>query len=45
MKRFAFILSACSTGKFSVKQCKQITDTKTECFTFEVDGESDFIPF
>lgn len=38
-----FILSACSTGTFLVKQCKELTDTETECFTFEVEGDADII--
>ncbi|KKN12031.1 hypothetical protein LCGC14_1020510 [marine sediment metagenome] len=41
----AFVLTACSGTKLSIKQgCKQITSTEVECTTI-ISGDSDILPF
>ncbi|KKM18439.1 hypothetical protein LCGC14_1433300 [marine sediment metagenome] len=42
---FVFVLTACGGTKFSIKQCKQVADTETECMTTVIEGESDILPF
>ncbi len=40
-----FILGACGKSMFLLEQCREVTDTKKECMTTTVKGDSDLLSY